>query len=201
MHEIWRALFGNNHPVEVEIGPGTGLFLISRAQLRPDTSFFGIECSRTRAARLCSALERRGILNARAVGADAACVIGNMIPAASVSAYHIYFPDPWWKRRHHQRRLFTPEFTRALERTLVPGGRIYTATDVAEVAALIRRMFGGSASLRIDDRAVSCRVAPTTFERKGLQRGATIHEAVFAKHPAELHTSSAAPMTPAESPS
>jgi tRNA (guanine-N7-)-methyltransferase len=204
MHALWRFVFDNSHPVEVEIGPGTGTFLLAAAARSPHTNFFAIERSRSRAARLAAALAARGLWNTRVLAADAACVVTSLLPPEAVTAYHIYFPDPWWKRRHHERRLFTPAFAAALQRTLVPGGQIHLATDVADVFTLALHTLAACTALLHNGVAPPPR-GLTAFERKGLARGATIHEATFLKRSAaetaRAHASSAAPITPAESPS
>ena len=153
-----------------------------------------------------AAAAARNLHNVRIIHADASCVVGTLIPAASVAAYHIYFPDPWWKRRHHRRRLFAPDFARALARTLEPMGRIYVGTDVDDVFALMRATLDATCAFVELGNAPSPRTTVTSFERKGVARGATIHQATFAKRDATaavtaIHTSSAAPMTPAASPS
>jgi tRNA (guanine-N7-)-methyltransferase len=199
---FWEGIFGNDRPVEIEIGPGTGTFVLSAASARPRTNFFGLERSRGRARRLQSAIESRSIRNALVINADAACVIATMIPSASVAAYHIYFPDPWWKRRHHRRRLFTAAFATALARTLLPGGPVYIATDVDEVLELALRALESCGAFLRDEHTCSQRLGQTAFERKGIARGAAIHEATLVCSGSALpHTSSAAPITPAESPS
>ncbi len=199
MHDVWRTIFGTDFPVEVEIGPGTGTFLLSAAERAPCTNFFGLEHSRSRATRLQAAIDARGLNNAKVINADAACIVATMIPSASVAAYHVYFPDPWWKRRHHRRRLFTAEFAAALSRTLIPDGRLYVATDVDEVFALMLSTLAGCGSFSRDLVTHSPRAGLTSFERKGLARGALIHDATFVR--ADAQTSRAAPITPAESPS
>jgi tRNA (guanine-N7-)-methyltransferase len=200
--EFWRFIFGNDRPVEIEIGPGTGTFISPAARERPLVNFFGLEQSRGRAWRLRSAIEKQNIGNAIVINADAVCVVSTMIPAASVAAYHIYFPDPWWKRRHHRRRLFTPAFAAALGRTLVPGGRVYIATDVDAVLQLALNALDSCGTFLRDKHTRSPRLGLTVFERKGIARGAAIHEATFVRDGSSLpHTSSAAPITPAESPS
>jgi tRNA (guanine-N7-)-methyltransferase len=199
--EFWRFIFGNDHPVEIEIGPGTGTFILLAAPARPPVNFFGLEQSRGRARRLQSIIESQRIRNALVINADATCVVATMIPAASVAAYHIYFPDPWWKRRHHRRRLLTPAFAAALGRPLVPGGRVYIATDVDEVLRLGLQALASCGTLIRDESVPSPRVGLTAFERKGIARGATIYEVAFTRNGSSPpHTSSAAPITPAESP-
>lgn len=198
--EFWCEIFGNDQPVEVEVGPGTGTFIMAAARQFPRTNFFGIENSRSRAHRLEQAVQAQAIRNVRILNADAACIVGNIVPTAAVAAYHIYFPDPWWKRRHRRRRLWTPAFAAAVARTLVPGGRLFTATDVDDVFELVERTFAADGSFVRDRSGRSTRSGPTAFERKGVARGATIHEAVFVRHPGAA-TSIAAPITPEESPS
>jgi tRNA (guanine-N7-)-methyltransferase len=206
MHSFWHAIFGNDNPVEVEIGPGSGTFILQAAADHPHTNFYGIEHSRSRAARLDAAIARLALRNARVLASDATCVVSRLIPPQSVSAYHVYFPDPWWKRRHHRRRLFTPAFAAALASTLRPGGHLHVATDVGDLFALIAGTVHDCAAFREDPARRSSRARPTAFERKGLARGALVRDATFVKHTewravAYAHTSSAAPTTPAESPS
>jgi len=199
---FWERIFGSGCPVEIEIGPGTGTFILPAARARPQINFYGLEQSRSLASRLQSAIETQGIGNALVINADAACIVATLIPAECVAAYHIYFPDPWWKRRHHRRRLFTPSFAAALARTLVAGGRLYIATDVEEVLQLALRALAYCGTFVRDERAHSPRLGLTAFERKGIARGAAIREATFVRNGSlQPHTSSAAPITPAESPS
>ena len=181
MHEFWHAIFGTDYPVEVEIGPGTGTFIIPAAHSRPRTNFFAFEHSRSRATHLQQAINAHGLANALVVNADAGCAVATLIPAASVAAYHVYFPDPWWKRRHHRRRLFTAAFADALARTLMPGGRVHLATDVADVFALAAEVFTAAGAFAAVAASPSPRIGPTAFERKGLARGAAIREATFVR--------------------
>lgn len=205
MHAMWRDVFGNDQRVEVEIGCGTGTFLLAASARNPHVNFFGIEHSFSRATHLATALAETGRQNARVIAADASCVIANLVPPASVATYHIYFPDPWWKRRHHRRRLLTAAFAAALARTLTDGGHLYLATDVPDVFALALETLGGRPELARHPEPPPPRPGATVFERKGLARGAAIKEATFVKVAAagapDVYTSSAAPITPAESPS
>jgi tRNA (guanine-N7-)-methyltransferase len=188
--------------VEIEIGPGTGTFILPAARAWPLVNFFGLEYSRGLASRLQSTIEAQGIRNALVINADAACIAATLIPAESVATYHIYFPDPWWKRRHHRRRLLTSTFAAALGRTLVPGGRVYIATDVDEVLQLALHALESCGTFVRDGHTCSSRLGLTAFERKGIARGAAIREVTFVRNGSlPPHTSSAAPITPAESPS
>jgi tRNA (guanine-N7-)-methyltransferase len=129
--EFWLGVFGNDRPVEVEIGPGRGDVLVAFAAARPDVNYFAIEHARGTAERLAAVLAGRGLANVRIVAGDARCIVRELVPAASVAAYHVYFPDPWPKRRHRRRRLFAEGFADELRRTLAPAGTLHVATDVA----------------------------------------------------------------------
>jgi tRNA (guanine-N7-)-methyltransferase len=126
----WESLFGNNNPVEVEIGFGKGRFLLRSAWENPGKNYLGIERSRKCLRITHERILKRGLKNIRLVMALAEEFIPRFIPDSSITAYHIYFPDPWPKRRHAKRRLFKENFVIHLERTLVPGGRLNIATDV-----------------------------------------------------------------------
>jgi tRNA (guanine-N7-)-methyltransferase len=178
---LWRDVFGNHHPVEIEIGPGTGTYILATTRERPQVNFLAIERSHSRVRELRELLAEHSRPNLRILDADADCVVRTLIPPETVSAYHIYFPDPWWKRRHFRRRLLTPAFAAALADTLVPGGHVHTATDVDEVFALICRTFETNGSLVFDPQVRPGRRDTTSFERKGLLRGATIKQRSFVK--------------------
>jgi len=195
MHPFWSAIFGNPNLVEVEIGPGTGTFLLRAAANHPQTNFFALEHSHSRATRLEAAIRWRDLRNARVIASDAACVVSRLIPTASVSAYHVYFPDPWWKRRHHRRRLFTPEFAAALASTLAASGRLSVATDVDDLFASIKTTLHNCGAFE-ESEARSSRVGLTAFERKGLARGAIIRDATFIKRAAQTAPPALTPAAP-----
>jgi tRNA (guanine-N7-)-methyltransferase len=175
---FWAVIFGHPAPVEIEIGAGRGAFLFAAAAAMPAHNFFAIEHSATRATALTRDSVQRALANVRILHADAGCVIEQLVPDDSVAAYHIYFPDPWWKRKHHRRRLFTPSFVAALGRSLAPGGRVYVATDVEpyfqEIVGLLRERLH-------PDEAPRPHAVVTRFEQKALARGAATHAAVFRK--------------------
>jgi tRNA (guanine-N7-)-methyltransferase len=161
----WTAVFGNDRPVEIEIGPGRGDVLVAFARARPAVNFLAIEHVHGAAERLRARLDGLGVGNARVLAADAPCVIRELVPPASVAAYHAYFPDPWPKRRHRKRRLFTPAFARDLARTLAPGGAVHVATDLGWLFEEMARALEGAGFDAVAGRAAPER--PTTrFERK-----------------------------------
>ncbi|MBI3783725.1 MAG: tRNA (guanosine(46)-N7)-methyltransferase TrmB [Deltaproteobacteria bacterium] len=181
MQTFWRSLFRNDRPVEIEVGSGTGTFVLPAATTKRDVNYLAIEHAQSRARRLKAEVQTRGLANVIVLQADAACVISNLLPDASVSAYHIYFPDPWWKRRHHRRRLFNAPFAAALARTLKPGGVLFVATDVAPVFEHITATIRAQSELIPDPNLRSPRSQQTSFERKGLLHGATIQNAAYVR--------------------
>ena len=116
------AMFGRRAPVEIEIGAGKGEFIIERAAEFPDRNFIAVELSATITRVLAVRCGRAGLDNLRVVRMDARTLVNLMLPDASVSAYHIYYPDPWPKERHVKHRLFTPTLAASLFRTRRAGG-------------------------------------------------------------------------------
>src|SRR5690554_4282304 len=107
----WSEFFGNDHPVELDIGCGRGLFLLNASLAHPDTNYLGLELDYKEGRRAARKLYKRELPNARVIGGDCRIPLSSLIPAESVAAAHVYFPDPWWKKKHKRRRLFTDEFT------------------------------------------------------------------------------------------
>ena len=132
--QLWdqQQLFPASQPLEIEVGTGKGLFLCRQAIAIPQKNFLGIEISSKYARFAAFRLAQIGLANARIVHADARQIFSNVLPDTSLEAIHIYFPDPWWKKRHHKRRLLTPDFVCQASRTLAPGGRLHFWTDVVE---------------------------------------------------------------------
>lgn len=126
------ALFGREAPLEVEVGSGKGLFLQNAALNLPEHNFLGIEVAQKYARFTAARLAKLGLENAIAVHGDGLRVFREMIPDCSLHAVHVYFPDPWWKKRHHKRRVFNEDFVTDVYRTLIDGGRLHFWTDVIE---------------------------------------------------------------------
>ena len=183
----WLEIFGNLNPVEVEIGPGKGAFLLALARNYPKRNFFGVELSKRRAFRLARLIERDGPANAIVIHADITCLVRTMIWPESVAAYHLYFPDPWWKPRHHKRRLFRDDFGPVLTRTLIPGGIIFLASDVQEYFAEMVQQFAAIPALTQfpwarDHATRKGKPILTDFERKYGETGRPIFYAGFRKN-------------------
>jgi tRNA (guanine-N7-)-methyltransferase len=127
-----ETLFGRAMPLEVEIGSGKGLFLRNAAAAKPEAGFLGIEVAKKYAEFAAAGLVKAGLANAMMVHGDGLRVFQELIPDGSLAAVHVYFPDPWWKKRHRRRRVMRESFLRDIERTLRPGGSLHFWTDVEE---------------------------------------------------------------------
>jgi tRNA (guanine-N7-)-methyltransferase len=128
-------LFGDARPLELEIGSGKGLFLEQVTAKRPEHHFLGVEIA---AARLARAERSNGMV----VSGDAEPILANRIPDESLTAVHIYFPDPWWKKKHKKRRVINPSSAGNIYRTLKPGGTFHFWTDVLEYFETALSMIG-----------------------------------------------------------
>ena len=169
------AIFGNGRPVEVEIGTGKGTFLLARAAARPELNFLGLEWARAYCHYAADRFRRAGLANVRMLRADAAHFFRACLPDASIWRVHVYFPDPWPKRRHHRRRLIQPRFLNDVRRTLRPGGQLVVVTDHQEYFAHIRRVLQATAGFaRIGFPRMTgdpAELVGTNFERKYIARG------------------------------
>lgn len=140
-------IFGNARPVEVEIGPGKGTFLLRRAAQRGEINFLGIEWVSSYACYVADRARRAGVSNIRLLCADAETVFRSALPDRCLWRVHIYFPDPWPKRRHLRRRLIKPPFVHDLRRVLKLGGWVGVVTDSRDYFWQICRLFSGEPGL------------------------------------------------------
>jgi tRNA (guanine-N7-)-methyltransferase len=176
----WAEVFGNDHPVELEVGSGKGLFLANAAQAEPGHNYVGIEVARKYARLAGERVAKRGLANVRVVAGDARLFLARYVPPGSLRAVHVYFPDPWWKKRHKKRRVFAAPLVADLERTLAAGGELRVATDDEEYLGVIRRLVAGHP--RFQERPVPEPRMPehnldylTNFERKYRIEGRPIY--------------------------
>ncbi|OGV66537.1 MAG: tRNA (guanosine(46)-N7)-methyltransferase TrmB [Lentisphaerae bacterium RIFOXYA12_FULL_48_11] len=137
----FEKLFPSRFPLEIEIGCGKGRFLTARASSHPTINFLGIDKLLKRLKKTDKKITLAGLTNVRLIKIDAAYAFEKLLPESSVSTLYIFFPDPWPKRRHHGRRLFSKEFMDSLFKVIIPEGHIYMATDHIEYSEWIRKLF------------------------------------------------------------
>lgn len=133
-------VFGRAGPVHVEIGTGKATFLLNEAQARPDTNFLGIERANKYYRHAVDRIGRWSLANVRLIRTDAAAFLADFVPDSSVDCFHIYFPDPWPKRRHHKRRFLNEANFEQLLRCLKSGGQLRIATDHANYFEEIQKL-------------------------------------------------------------
>jgi tRNA (guanine-N7-)-methyltransferase len=138
----WDEIFDEPGPVELEIGPGKGLFLANAAQARPSHRFIGVEVAQKYGRRAADRVAKLGLRNVRLVLGDAKRFLHEFVPDQSLHAIHLYFPDPWWKARHKKRRMFSDAFVADVRRTLISGGDLHLATDVEEYFGVMQSTMG-----------------------------------------------------------
>jgi tRNA (guanine-N7-)-methyltransferase len=180
----WQEVFGNRNPVEIEVGFGKGLFLLSASQACPGVNFLGIEVMRKYQLFTATRLAKRGLRNVQLLKADARLFLRDHVVSASVQAVHVYFPDPWWKNRHRKRRVFTQEFAIQCERNLRAGGRLHVVTDVAEYFGVMTNLVAQHTHLNrlpVPDAPEPADDLDylTNFERKFRKEGRPIYRVVY----------------------
>jgi tRNA (guanine-N7-)-methyltransferase len=177
----WGAVFGTDGPVEIEIGSGKGTFLVEAATARPDHRFLSIEWAAAYAEHLRDRIRRRGLANVRVARADAARFLADHVAPGSVRVLHVYFPDPWPKKRHHKRRLLQPEFVALAADALEPGGELRFVSDHAEY--FDEAMAALAAEPRLEEAPVpeAEMTDLTNYERKYRAEGRPIHRARFVR--------------------
>ncbi|MEZ6065784.1 MAG: tRNA (guanosine(46)-N7)-methyltransferase TrmB [Planctomycetaceae bacterium] len=141
----WDSFFPRPAPVRLDIGSGRGLFLTNAAIAKPEFNWLGIEIDFKEGRRAATRLFKRKLPNARVLGGDAKVPLTEMIAPRSVDEVHVYFPDPWWKKRHRKRRVFNEEFVDLCAKVLRPGGLLHSWTDVAEYFGVISELINGHA--------------------------------------------------------
>lgn len=182
----WNQLFGNDNPVELDIGCGRGVFLTNSALANPDRNYLGLEIVFKECRYTARKLKRRQLPNARVVGGDCRLALSRMIKPGSVDAAHVYFPDPWWKKKHKRRRLFTDEFTKLLARVVRSGGHVHSWTDVGDYFETVEALMDHHLQFerlpapesRDPEHDMDYR---TSFERKKRKEGETIYRGLWRR--------------------
>ena len=137
-----ERMFAAGRPLEVDIGCGKGRFIMATARANPGTNYLGIDRMLKRLRKVDRKVTKQGLTNVRLVRVEAAYAVEFLLPPSSVTAVYVFFPDPWPKRKHHKRRLFTQLFMDALDKVMTANAQIHVATDDApyfdEIYELLR---------------------------------------------------------------
>lgn len=183
----WPTLFGRDVPRVLEIGFGMGQATAEIASARPDLDFIGVEVHPPGIGALLRLIGERGLSNLRLLRHDAVEVLQQMIGPDSLAGVHIYFPDPWHKKRHNKRRLIQPAFVELLASRIAPGGWLHCATDWQDYAEQMLNVLGACPSLEntattADGYAPRPELRPLTkFEARGLQLGHGVWDLYFRR--------------------
>jgi len=169
-------IFQMPQPLEVELGAGDGSFLIQWAKANPNHNFLAVERLLGRIRKIERKANRAGLTNVRLLRIEASYFLEYLLPRKSVTALHVYFPDPWPKRKHRRKRLVNEAFVQSCSRALAPGGAVYLRTDDADYLAQMQSVFKGFSPLEPPSELASIR---TDFERGFQERGVPTFIAAF----------------------
>ena len=180
----FAAVFGRTAPVIAEVGFGMGETTARIATQNPANDYLGIEVHAPGVGSLLRQIDEGELANIRIVRHDAVEVMRDMVPPGSLAAIHVFFPDPWPKKRHHKRRLLQPAFVELAASRLAPGGLLHVATDWREYAEQVLEVLGATPSLANTAAGFAARPEwrpETKFERRGLKLGHAVWDLVFAR--------------------
>lgn len=178
--------FGRSAPCVLEIGCGMGETTVAIAAAAPEKNFLGIEVHTPGVGSLLKQIEEQALSNVRVIQHDAVAVMQHMIAPASLDGIHIFFPDPWPKKKHHKRRLIQPPFVALAAARLKPGGYLHAATDWQEYAEQILAVLGAEPLLKNSATGYAEKPAyrpQTKFETRGLKLGHGVWDIVFRRKP------------------
>ncbi len=176
--------FGRKAPRILEIGFGMGETTAAIAEAMPGHDFLAVDVHGPGVGSLLKRIDERGLTNVRVVQHDAVEVVAQMIPHGMLVGVHVFFPDPWPKKRHHKRRLLQPGFVHQLALRLEPGGYLHAVTDWQDYAAAILTTLAAESTLRntAEDYAERPLYRPVTkFERRGMGLGHGVWDIVFRR--------------------
>jgi tRNA (guanine-N7-)-methyltransferase len=180
----FERLFGRRAPTILEIGFGMGETTAEIAKALPDHDFLGVEVHGPGVGGLLKRVDELGLTNVRVIRHDAVEVVAAMVPHGSLAGIHVFFPDPWPKKRHHKRRLLKPDFVHELALRLAPGGYVHAATDWQDYADEMLDIL--SAERLLENTVVGFAPRPayrplTKFETRGLRLGHAVRDVIFRR--------------------
>jgi tRNA (guanine-N7-)-methyltransferase len=162
-------------PLVLEIGSGMGETTVAIAKAHPEVDFIAVEVHAPGVGSLLNAIEKEKLSNLRVIRHDALEVLEHMVPDGALAAIHLFFPDPWPKKRHHKRRLVQPAFAALAARKLAPGGLLHAATDWPDYAQWMQAVFSAVSSLEPATHGLFDKPL-TKFEARGRRLGHPIRE-------------------------
>ena len=180
-----REIFGRAAPLVLEIGSGMGETTAEIAQQNPAIDFIAVEVHGPGIGSLLKRIDAERITNLRVIRHDAVEVLERMIPDDTLAGIHLFFPDPWPKKRHHKRRLVQPDFAALAARKLQAGGYLHAATDWPDYAEQMLAVLSAQRLLCNTSEAYAPRPATrplTKFEGRGLKLGHPVFDLVFRRH-------------------
>ncbi|MBA4148701.1 MAG: tRNA (guanosine(46)-N7)-methyltransferase TrmB [Verrucomicrobia bacterium] len=158
-------------PVELELGAGDGSFFVQYAKLHPEHNFLGLERLLGRLRKIDKKSQRAGLQNVKLVRLEASYFLEYLLPGKSITALHIYFPDPWPKRKHRKNRLVNEQFTELARKVMIPGGVVHLRTDDLDYFEQMNMVFDANPAFeKVETPAVLMEVK-TDFERNFHLRG------------------------------
>jgi tRNA (guanine-N7-)-methyltransferase len=175
------ALFENGAPIEIELGAGDGSFLIQWAGQNRGTNFLALERLLGRLRKIEKKARRNGLENIRGMRIEASYFVEYLLPRESIGAFHIYFPDPWPKRKHRANRLVNEHFTEVLRAALKPSGIVYLRTDHVDYFQQMQRVFAANSAFESIETPQELANVLTDFERGFLAQGIQTNRAAYRK--------------------
>jgi tRNA (guanine-N7-)-methyltransferase len=179
------AAFGRSAPVILEVGFGMGRTTADIAEAHPQTNYLGVEVHTPGVGSLLKEIQTRGLSNIRIIQHDVVEVLTHMLADGALAGIHIYFPDPWPKKRHHKRRLIQPDFVTLLAQKLAPGSYLHCATDWEDYAMQMLEVLGAEHGLKNTVAGFAPRPEwrpVTKFEQRGLKLGHGVWDLLFEKN-------------------
>ena len=177
----WAVVFGSNHPVEVDLGCGDAAFLLQYAAQHPERNVLGVERLLGRIRKLERRARRAQLANARGLRVECGYAVQYLLPPESVTAFHVYFPDPWPKKRHHKNRMINAAFPGLMQQALVPGGVVYLRTDHEDYFAQMLEVFRAHAGFQAVATPDELESVLTDFEKGFSAQGILTRRAAFQR--------------------